>query len=100
MMLRTFHGAGLAPRVEALLIIALYEPESGRIAHMHTVTQLVGGRSVHQDEAIHAACEHAARIGHPVPELAVKVTSDPGHAVGPHRIDLQTGAFVRLPEGD
>ena len=99
-MSRTFHGAGLAPRVEAVLIIALYQPESGRIAHMHTVTQLVGGRTVDQDEAIHAAREHAERIGHPVTELRVAVTSDPGHAVGPHRIDPQTGAFVRLPESD
>jgi len=98
--MQTFHSTGLAPQVAAQLIIALYEPETGRIVHLHNVTRLAGGRTVPEAEAIQAAQEHAERIGHSVAELRVKVTHDPGHAAGPHRIDLETGAFVRLPETD
>jgi hypothetical protein len=80
--------------VTGVRIVALYEPDSGKILHVHTVTMFQGGREVTVSEAIEAALEHASRIGHMVERLQTKVSSNHEHSRRPHRIDLQTGEFV------
>ena len=76
-------------------IVALYQPNSGNIIHMHTVMVFKGGRVVSEKEAIETAHREAACMGHVVAELGTTVSSDHEHAKRCHRIDLSTGAFVR-----
>jgi hypothetical protein len=94
----TPQAAGRAPAVEAVQVVALYEAETGRIVHQHVVCVLSGGRSVPEDEAVEAARRLAAQLGHTTDSLRVKVSTDPEHAEGIHRINLQTGELVRVTE--
>ena len=75
-------------------IVALYQPDSGDIAHMHVVMTFPGGRAVGDQEAIEAARRHAAIAGRAVEGLRVAVSGDRRHAAHPHRIDLRSGTFV------
>jgi hypothetical protein len=90
-------NGGRAPAVSDTLVVALYHPDSGRIAHLHTVTVFEGGRAVTEKEAVDAARSHAARAGHPADRLKAKVSRDPAHGRGRHRIDPGSGAFVAAP---
>ena len=94
-----FSYADRAPKVTATQVIALYDPETGRIHHCHTVHVHQGGREVSEKEAIEAAHRHARRMGHDTGHLKVKVSADPAHGHSPHVIDLRSGEFVaRSPE--
>lgn len=95
-----FHSAGQTPEVDSVQVVALYNPDSGQIAHTHMVTVFAGGRPVPEEEAIEAAQRHAARLRHPVQALRVKLSSNPEHAQRSHRIDPETGEFIRLPGPD
>ena len=83
--------------IAELKVVALYQPDSGRVIHVHVVTVFKGGRSVSEQEAIDAAHKHAARLGHVVSELKTKVSSDYRHASRPHWVDPRTDQFVPLP---
>ncbi len=96
MSIGTIHAVGSAPRLAGVTVVALYEPGSGKIAHVHTVVRLEGGREVSEDEAIEAARRHAESLGHRVAELEVKLSTRHEHAARPHRIDPETGEFVAL----
>jgi len=93
-----FSGAGPTLDLEAVHVVALYDPDTGRIAHMHIVSMFAGGRAVSEKEAVEGAQQHAAHLGHRVQDLHVKVTSNPEHAQGSHRIDPRTGELIRLPD--
>src|SRR5690349_10117438 len=54
--------AGKTPRVTDVHVIALYEQDTGRIKHVHTVTVFEGGRNITEKEAIEAARTHAGRM--------------------------------------
>jgi hypothetical protein len=76
------------------LVVALYDPQSGMIAHMHTVTMFKGGRLVSESEAIETAHKEAASYGHRVAELKTKVSSNYAHCRHCNRIDPETGEFL------
>jgi hypothetical protein len=90
-------NGGRAPEVSDIHVVALYDPTTGKIAHVHTVTIFKGGRAVNERAAIEAAVAQAAKAGHQTDRLKVKVSKDPSHARSPHRIDVKTGEFVALP---
>jgi hypothetical protein len=77
-------------------VVAFYEPNTGDIVFMHTVVTLQGGRTVSEGEAIEEAHRQASRIGLGMPHLKIKVSCDPKHALDSHRIELESGEFVRL----
>jgi len=79
-----------------VIVVALYSPESGSILHVHSVTTFHGGRSVAEKEAVEAAYDQAARLGHVVSQLKPKISSNAEHAWHPCRIDPATGDFVSL----
>jgi hypothetical protein len=89
-------GAGEAPRVTSSVVVALYEPHSGRVVHMHTVHLHEGSRAVDQSEAVEQAQRHARTLGHAPDRLATAVSTDAAHGQLPHRIDPATGAFEPL----
>lgn len=94
-----FSYAGRVPRVIATQVVALYDPQTGRIHHCHTVHIHKGGREVSEKEAIEAAHRHARRMGHEIEHLKVKVSANPAHGHSPHVIDLRSGEFVaRTPD--
>jgi hypothetical protein len=89
--------AGRAPKVIATRVVALYDAETGRIHHSHTVHIHQGGRQVAEHEAIEAAHRHARRLGHDTARLKVKISSNAEHGHFPHAIDLASGEFVAIP---
>src|ERR1700694_3392098 len=92
--------AGRAPKVIATRVVALYDAETGRIHHSHTVHIHKGGREVTEQEAIEAAHRHAGRLGHDTARLETKLSSNPEHGHFPHAVDLASGEFVAIrPEG-
>jgi len=93
-------GAGEAPKVTSSLVVALYEENTGRILHVHTVHMHEGAREVSESEAVEQARRHAQTLGHETDGRGVAVSTDPVHGQLPHRIDPPTGAFepVDLPE--
>ena len=91
-----FAQAGTELKLDNVKVVALYDPESGRILHSHTVAVFEGGRSLTDEEATEAAREYAKRLGHPAERLQVKVSNDPEHAARPHRIDPESGDFQAL----
>lgn len=76
------------------IVVALYEPHSGYVKHMHTVTMFKGGRVVSEKEAVDTAHKEAASCGHSVAQLKTKVSSNYEHAKHSNRIDPKTGEFV------
>ena len=87
-------SSSAAHEIAELKIVALYQPDSGKVMHVHVVTMFKGGRSVSEQEAVDAAYKHAARLGHVVTELKSKVSSDHLHASRPHWVDPRTSEFV------
>lgn len=77
------------------IVVALYEPHSGNIVHMHTVTMFKGGRVVSEKEAVDTAHKEAASRGHALAGLKTKVSSNYEHAQHCNRVDPDTGEFVR-----
>ena len=89
-------SAGRAPKVVDHHVVALYEPVTGRIRHLHTVTVFEGGRAVAETEAIQRAQEKASNAGHDTKNLEVRVSKDADHGRRPHRIDPATKAFIAV----
>ncbi|MFC9438191.1 hypothetical protein [Nocardia sp. NPDC057030] len=76
-------------------MVALYEPRTGQIRHLHSVTVFRGAQRADEAEAIEAAKQSAAKYHDDVPNLAVATSGDP-RCLSPHRIDPSTGQFVPL----
>jgi hypothetical protein len=91
-----FVYAGNASRIVATKVVALYDPESGRIRHTHTVHIHAGGRHVSDDEAMEGARRHAKQLGHDIDRLKATMSSHAAHGHVPHRIDLASGDFVAI----
>jgi hypothetical protein len=82
--------------VEHVHVVALYDPDSGRIMHLHMVTTLSGATPVTPEEAITEAKTLACRRNPKIEGLAVALSNDPEHGRRPHCIDPKTKAFVLL----
>ena len=89
-------GAGRAPAVVSTIVVALYDPDSGRIGHVHAVHQHEGASEVGEATAVERAQHHARQLGHDVERLRHAVSSDPEHGSTPHRIDVESGEFIPL----
>ena len=92
-----FGGGGKVPEVFDVHVVAVFDPNTGTIVHVHNVTVYKGGRSVPEKEAIETALARASHLGHQTEKLKVKLSKNPEHGQSPHRIDLASGEFVRLP---
>ncbi|MFD6159365.1 hypothetical protein ACFWF7_28765 [Nocardia sp. NPDC060256] len=88
-------SAGSAPAVESTLVVALYEPTTGQIRHLHSVTVFRGAQRADEAEAVTAAKQSAAKYHDDAARFAV-ATSDDARHLAPHRIDPSNGRFVPL----
>jgi hypothetical protein len=69
------HGSGGAgPKVVQVHTVALYEPDGGRVAHVHQVKVFEGGKSVDRETAEREAVEQARKRGHDVDGLRLHYT--------------------------
>jgi hypothetical protein len=80
--------------IDHVQVVAFYEPETGDIRHVHTVTTIRGAKRVSEDQALAEAKKFASRHHKNVESFAVAFSNDPRHAHSPHRIDPKTTAFV------
>lgn len=88
---------GQVPPIDDVHVILLYDPESGRVIHLHKVTVFKGGQGKSEQEAIEAALAQAAKVGHSIERLNVKVWKNPAYAHAPQRVDLSTGDVIAPP---
>ncbi|HSY11511.1 MAG TPA: hypothetical protein VK976_04915 [Verrucomicrobiae bacterium] len=88
-------GAGRPREIVDIKNVALYAPETGNILHMHSVIAFKGGQILSEQEAIEEAHRDAKRTGLNVSKLKTVLSTNPEHALRPHRVDLRTGELVR-----
>jgi hypothetical protein len=89
-------ASGRALSVTHVRVVALYDPKSGAIKHIHTVTTLTGATPSSEPDAIAEAKRHASGRLQNANRLAVAVSNDATHGHLPHRIDTKTKRFVPL----
>jgi len=85
--------------VEHTQVVAFYDPESGKIKHLHMVTTLAGVKPPTSEEAVEEAKAITRRRKSQVSGLPVALSTNAEHGRNPHSIDLNTKTFVPLPEG-
>lgn len=89
--------AGDAPRLVDEHVVAVYDPEDGRVLHLHTVRVFEGARSVSPEEAVEEALNAARGRGHDTERAQTLHTKEaPGRGV--HRVDLATTSLVPAEE--
>lgn len=85
-----------AVKISDVVVVALYEPLTGRILHVHTSIRHVGAEALDEAEAVETAQRHASAVGHDPESLHVAVSRSLEHASEPHRVDPATGEFRAL----
>jgi len=88
--------AGQAPPIVEVTIVALFDRQSGRIAHLHTTFSHEGSGALDDDAVTVTARKHASRIGHDVGTLAAAISHSLQHLGRPHRINPETGQFEEI----
>lgn len=91
------HTVGAAPKVVASLTIALYDPQNGRIVHMHQALTLKGAREFDRQHHEREARKHAERLGHKVHHLHALHVQDFRPSAGSLRVDLERKVLVDIP---
>ena len=69
-----YGSGGTGPKVAQIHAVALYEPDGGRVAHVHQVTVFEGGKSVDRETAEREAVDQARKRGHDVDRLRLHYT--------------------------
>ena len=88
-------SAGDAPRIARVAVVALYDPTSGLIRHLHMAYVYEGAVDVSDDMAVAQAKRYAGQLGHGVNDLGVAVSANAEHGSRPHRIEVESGRFVQ-----
>ncbi len=77
--------------------VALFDPRTGRIAHIQRVTCLADAPDLTPEQVVDRAHVHAAHAGHDLSRLrAIQLAPDHDYRV-PHVVDLSTGAVAPAP---
>ena len=90
-------SAGDAPRVMSSTVIALYDPASGQIQHVHTVHRHEGAPPSSAETVIEDARRSARLLGLDTSQLTAAVSSNMDHGRLRHRIDVVSGQFIAEP---
>ena len=88
--------AGQAPPIVEVTIVALFDRQSGRIAHLHTTFRHEGSGALDDDAVSLTARNHASSLGHDVSTLASAISHSLQHLGRPHRINPETGQFEEI----
>jgi hypothetical protein len=77
--------------------VALYDPESGHIAHIQRVMCFAGAPDLTPEQVVERAHVHARHAGHETARLKViHLAPDHNYAV-PHLVDTRTGSVIEAP---
>jgi hypothetical protein len=77
--------------------VALYDSESGRIAHIQRVMVLAGAPDLTPDQVVERAFGHARHAGHDTSHLtAVHLAPDHDYGVS-HVVDVTSGTLIETP---
>ena len=90
-------SAGTPPQIEAIDVVALYDPKDGRVAHLHRVLTFAGAERRATQDQLRSAIDSARRLGRDVDalEAAFQADAEPGAAM--YRVDLTTKALAQEP---
>jgi hypothetical protein len=77
--------------------VALYDPETGRIAHIQRVVVLPGAPALTAEQVVERAQVHARHGGHDVERLQVVHLADDHDYAAPHVVDVATGEVMAGP---
>ena len=91
-------SADAKPLAEHVQVVALYDPASGDIAHLHMVTTLGDAEPLAPHEAIEEAKRRAGRRLRNVEKLEIALSDKAEHGQAPHRIDPATKSFVAVTQ--
>ena len=91
-----YSSGGKAPKIADTHVVAHFDPSTGRIAHVHSITVFEGAPAVSEEQALASARSAAKKCGISLEGLQAKHSKQIIHARTPHRIDLASGNFVAL----
>lgn len=91
------HSMGQVPNVSAQYVVVLYDPSDGRVAHLHLVHVLEGGKDVTRAEAEEEAKAKAAAAGHDVAKHQLLHASELPEGDGLYLVDTAKGILVAAP---
>jgi hypothetical protein len=77
--------------------VALYDPESGHIAHIQRVTSLAGAPDLTPEQVVERAWFHARHAGHDTSRLKVTHLAPEHDYSVPHAVDTRTGNVIATP---
>ncbi len=84
--------------IESQSAYAVYDSESGAIAHVHVITTFRGAEGLPVDQHEARALEMARRMGHNAERLRVVKVDRNELDQGKHRIDVKSLSLVADPE--
>jgi hypothetical protein len=79
--------------------VALYDPETGRIAHIQRVMVLPGAPDLTPEQVVERAHVHARHGGHDTTRLAIVQLADDHDYGTPHVVDVAIGSVVSSAGG-
>jgi len=89
-------ASGRALAVAQVQVVALYDPKTGAIRHVHLVTTLAGAQPLTESDVVAEARRRASRGHQNADRLSAALSNDAEHGHRPHRIDPKTRRFVPL----
>jgi hypothetical protein len=89
---------GDAPKLKSVYAIALYDPNSGKIHHIHHVLTMEGSSPMEPQEVEKNVIATAKKLGHDVEKLKVLHTQDLQDLSGNYRVDVEKKTLVKLPQ--
>jgi hypothetical protein len=88
---------GEAPKLESIYAISLYDPQNGKIYHMHYVLTIAGSLPMAPQQVEKNVIATAKKIGYEVEKLKVLHTQDLQDISGNYRVDIEKKTLVKLP---
>ena len=87
---------GEVPKLKSIYAISLYDPEDGRILHMHYVITMAGSLPMEPQQVEKNVIATAKKLGYEVEKLKVLHTQDLQDISGSYRVDVENRTLVKL----
>ena len=88
---------GDVPRVIGVDTVALFDPQDGRVVHVHQITTFEGAERRRPEEQLKAAMEAAQRLGQDVEKLEALHAPDFQPGRSGFRVDLENRRLMEMP---
>jgi hypothetical protein len=93
-----FVQAGKAPKLESIYVVAIYDPEDGKIRHMHHVITLENASKADRQLIEREAIANARKLGHNTDSLKVLHIPNFEDPSSKYRVDVERKALIKMPE--